>query len=117
VRVEGRDAPSGLARVRFGEAQLSVSTDSDPRTDGVYHVCVRPHDIRFANGSPSENRLSATVTTVQWQGDHHAITLHSHGTPLRIVVAPLREPPAPGAVMDVGFAPADAMLIAEELAS
>jgi 2-aminoethylphosphonate transport system ATP-binding protein len=117
VRVEGRDAPSGFARVRFGETELSVSTDSNPRSDGVYHVCVRPHDIRLANGSLSDNLLSATVTAVRWQGDHHAITLQSYGTPLRLVLAPLREPPTPGAVMNVGFAPADAMLIAEEKAS
>jgi len=49
---------------------------------------------------------------VQWQGDHNAITLDCVGTPLRLVSAPLREPPAHGAPLDLGFAPADGTLIA-----
>ena len=35
------------------------------------------------------------------------------GTPLRMVMKPLRDPPARGARLDVAFSPDDASLIAE----
>jgi hypothetical protein len=51
------------------------------------------------------------VTHVQWQGDHHALTLDCAGTALRLVSVPLRDPPAYGAPLGLGFAADAATLI------
>jgi 2-aminoethylphosphonate transport system ATP-binding protein len=112
VRIEG-PAEGGLVRVRFGDVELTVPAHPTLAPGADCLLCIRPHDLRLAEPHHG-NRLGAAVTHVQWQGDHHAITLDCAGTPLRLVSAPLREPPAHGAPLDLGFAQADATLIAHE---
>ena len=112
VRIEG-PAAAGLVRVRFGAVELTVPAHPTLGTGAECLLCIRPHDLRLAEPHHG-NRLKAAVTSVQWQGDHHAITLDCTGTPLRLVSAPLRNPPAHGAPLDLGFAHADATLIADE---
>ena len=60
------------------------------------------------------NRLRGKVTDVQWQGDHHAVTLDCAGTTVRVVTKPLRERLDRGASLDLTFDPDDATLIAAD---
>ena len=113
VRVGPNALGGGFAQVQFGESRLSVVADRDCPPGARCFVCVRPHDIRLTTATPNDNRLTGTVEAVQWQGDHHAITLRSQDAPIRVTSLPLREPPTPGSVLEICFAPADAMLIAE----
>jgi 2-aminoethylphosphonate transport system ATP-binding protein len=109
----GQLAANGHLDVSFAGTPLRVSSLGAARPNGHGSlVCVRPHALRLAEAGAS-NRLSGTVASVQWQGDHHAVTLDCQGTALRMVMAPLREPPARGARLDVAFSPDDATLIAE----
>jgi len=114
VRIEG-PAAAGMVRVRFCEAEWLVPAHPTLPHGTDCLVCIRPHDLRPAEPQHG-NRLSAAVTAVQWQGDHHAITLDCAGTALRLVSAPLREPPVPGMPLDLGFAAVDATLIAHDAA-
>jgi 2-aminoethylphosphonate transport system ATP-binding protein len=51
------------------------------------------------------------VTEVQWQGDHHVITLDCAGTEVRVVTKPLRDRLERGASLDLTFDPDDATLV------
>ncbi len=113
VRVEA-PAERGLVRVRFGEAALTVPAHPTLGSGADCLLCIRPHDLRLADHQVDGNRLSATVTSVQWQGDHHAITLDCAGTLLRLVSTPLREPPAAGEPLELAFDAVDATLIAAD---
>jgi 2-aminoethylphosphonate transport system ATP-binding protein len=118
VTVDRAAAANGHLHVRFAGTALRVTADAAPRDgNGGYGgtgslVCVRPHALHLANGD-ADNRLSGTVASVQWQGDHHAITLDCEGVALRLMLQPLRQPPERGARLDVAFSPDDASLIAE----
>ncbi|HEY6254186.1 MAG TPA: ABC transporter ATP-binding protein [Xanthobacteraceae bacterium] len=127
VRLESSPVANGHLDVSFAGTRLRISTDGastvgastvGASTDGAVRsgngslVCIRPHALHLAEGD-SGNRLSGTVASVQWQGDHHAITLDCHGIALRMVMKPLREPPERGARLDVAFSPDDATLIGE----
>jgi 2-aminoethylphosphonate transport system ATP-binding protein len=112
VEVEPSPAANGHLHVRFAGMPLRVSREGGARSGNGSLVCVRPHALHLAEAGAS-NRLSGTVASVQWQGDHHAVTLDCHGTALRMVMAPLREPPERGARLDVAFSPDDATLIVE----
>jgi 2-aminoethylphosphonate transport system ATP-binding protein len=111
VRVE-EPADRGLLRVRFGAATLTVPDHPGLGSGAECLLCIRPHDLRLTDRLRDGNRLSATVTSVQWHGDHHAITLDCAGTLLRLVSAPLHQPPELGAPLEVGFDVTDATLIA-----
>jgi 2-aminoethylphosphonate transport system ATP-binding protein len=111
VRVE-EPANRGLVRVRFGAALLTVPEHPTLRSGAECLLCIRPHDLRVADHLQGGNRLSATVASVQWHGDHHAITVDCGGTLLRLVSAPLHEPPESGAPLEVSFDVTDATLIA-----
>ena len=113
VRIEG-PAETGQVRVRFGGTELTVPAHPTLTSGADCLVCIRPHDLRLAEPHHGGNRLNAAVTAVQWQGDHHAITLDCAGTVLRLVTAPMREAPVHGAPLDLGFAAHDATLIAHE---
>jgi 2-aminoethylphosphonate transport system ATP-binding protein len=109
----GHSAANGHLHVSFAGTALRVSSQGAVRPNGHGSlVCVRPHALRLAEAGAS-NRLSGTVASVQWQGDHHAVTLDCQGTALRMVMPPLREPPVRGARLDIAFSPDDATLIAE----
>ena len=111
VRLEPSAAANGHLHVSFAGTSLHVSREGAANGDGSL-VCIRPHALHLAEAQ-SANRLSGTVASVQWQGDHHAITLDCHGVALRMVMKPLRAPPPRGAQLDVAFSPDDATLIAE----
>jgi 2-aminoethylphosphonate transport system ATP-binding protein len=111
VRVEGFDGNTGLMRVRFADMPLQVGHHPEAKIGTDQLVCIRPHAVRLANGNDGCNQMRATVTDVQWQGDHHAITLDCAGTTLRLVTKPLRECLDRGANVDVIFDPDDATLI------
>jgi 2-aminoethylphosphonate transport system ATP-binding protein len=112
VRVESHDRNSGLLSVRFAGTLLQVSYDPEASIGGEHLVCIRPHALRFADGQTGGNRIRATVEEVQWQGDHHAITLDCAGTMLRLVTKPLRGRLERGSSVDLTFDPDDATLIA-----
>jgi 2-aminoethylphosphonate transport system ATP-binding protein len=114
VRVEASGSGTGLMRVRFAGTTLQVGHHPEAQIGRDYLVCIRPHALRLADGSDSDNRMRATVTDVQWQGDHHAITLDCAGTSLRLVTKPLRERLERGANVDIAFDPDDATLIGSE---
>jgi 2-aminoethylphosphonate transport system ATP-binding protein len=112
VSVDAASAANGHLHVRFSGTPLRVSADAAPESRNGSLVCIRPHALHLA-AQDADNRLSGTVESVQWQGDHHAITLDCQGVPVRLVMKPLREPPARGVRLDVAFSPDDASLIAE----
>jgi 2-aminoethylphosphonate transport system ATP-binding protein len=119
VSIDRAAAANGHLHVSFAGTPLLVSAEPavQSRSNGSKGskdslLCVRPHALRLAE-EDADNRLSGTVATVQWQGDHHAITLECQGVPLRLMLKPLREPPERGARLEVAFSPDDASLIAE----
>ena len=114
VRLEASDSGAGLLRVNFGGTTLHVSHHPEAQIGADYLVCVRPHALRLAGGSDRANRMQAKVADLQWQGDHHAITLDCAGTTLRLVTKPLRERIERGANVDIAFDPDDATLIGNE---
>jgi 2-aminoethylphosphonate transport system ATP-binding protein len=113
VRVDALDRTTGLLRVQFGgTTTLHVSNDQNAKAGAEHLVCIRPHALQFAGPETSGNRLRCVVEEVQWQGDHHVITLDCGATPLRIVTKPLRERLERGVNIDLTFNPDDATLIA-----
>jgi 2-aminoethylphosphonate transport system ATP-binding protein len=112
VEVEAGAVANGHLHVRFAGTPLTVTNNGTGRDGTQKLVCIRPHALRPAENGAS-NRLNATVASVQWQGDHHAVTLDCHGTALRMVMQPLRDAPVRGTQLDVAFSPDDATLIAE----
>jgi 2-aminoethylphosphonate transport system ATP-binding protein len=112
VEIEAGVAANGHLNVRFAGTALVVTNSANGRDGKPKLVCIRPHALRVAENGTG-NRLAATVANVLWQGDHHAVTLDCHGTALRMVMPPLRDPPARGTQLDVAFSPDDATLIAE----
>jgi 2-aminoethylphosphonate transport system ATP-binding protein len=113
VRVEAIDVGCGLMRVRFADTTLQISHHPHTRIGAEQLVCIRPHALRLSNGDQGGNRIRATVMDVQWQGDHHAITLDCAGTPLRLVTKPLRDRLDPGTDVALTFDPDDATLIVD----
>jgi 2-aminoethylphosphonate transport system ATP-binding protein len=112
VRIEALDAVTGLFRVNFAGTALSVRQDPNARPGTDHLVCVRPHALSVAEAGTAGNRLRGVVSDVQWQGDHHAITLDCDGTLVRVVTKPLRERLERGANLDLTFDPDEATLIA-----
>jgi 2-aminoethylphosphonate transport system ATP-binding protein len=113
VQIDSRSAANGHLHVSFAGTPLRIAADAPARSGNGSLVCIRPHALHLADMG-ADNRLSGTVASVQWQGDHHAITLDCHGTPVRLVLKPLNEPPERGATLAVAFSPDDASLIVEE---
>ncbi len=110
IETQGTDA----ARGRFAGQWLAAGNHHGlpPGTDCL--ICVRPHDFRPGAGDEGMNRLSGTVASVQWQGDVHNITFETGGCLLRMSLPPLRDPPLPGAALEVHFNPAEVTLVPED---
>jgi 2-aminoethylphosphonate transport system ATP-binding protein len=111
--VSVQDVANGRASVLFAGATLQVSSDPDISAGRESYVCVRPHALHLVENSNHGNRFSGTVQSVQWHGDHHAITVDCYGTVLRMVTKPLRQGPEPGTKLDLTFDPDDATLISD----
>ena len=114
VVVDHAGVAPGLAQVRFGDILLQAMRPCADVT-GQALLCIRPHDISFAplQMQPA-NTVNGTVIDVQWQGDLHSIEIESFGQRFRLVCTPLRDPPLPGAEVQVHFAAEDATLIPHE---
>jgi 2-aminoethylphosphonate transport system ATP-binding protein len=107
-------AGEGRVSVRFGEAVLQARNHHKLAKGSECLLCVRPHDFKLDGGRPGANRLSGVVRSVQWQGDVHNIVLETGGECVRLSSAPMREPPVPGARLDVHFDPADVTVVPED---
>lgn len=104
------------ARVRFGETVLAARNHHRLPKGSDCLLCMRPHDLRLRRGRTELNTLTGTVRGIQWQGDVHNIELEVGGQALRVSSAPMRQPPVPGASLDVHFDPADVTLVPEDRA-
>jgi len=118
VRVVGNEQGTPFVRVGFGEKTLLAAASPHIGTGAGALLCVRPHDLVLRQDDTRTNVLNGTVQTVQWQGDLHALSIELPGnsSAVRVVSAPLREPPAPGTPVALYFAAEDATLIADEAA-
>ncbi len=114
VRLDVADAGDGFARVRLNDTELLAKAHPDLGAGAECLVCVRPHAVGLQPAGRPGNHLAGTVRAVQWQGDLHNITFESHGVTARMICTPLREPPQPGAALDLYFAAEDATLIPED---
>ena len=109
VQVEGRALHGGV-QVRLG-AHSFLARAPGEAIAGTALLCVRPHALRLAPSPDAVNSLPATVQSLQWQGDLHAIELEAAGNPVRLVCLPLRTPPAPGTTVTLHFSAEEAVLI------
>ncbi|GAB0119927.1 ABC transporter ATP-binding protein [Acidisoma sp. 7E03] len=78
---------------------------------GAALLCLRPHHLRLAPEAGCTQRLAATVTGVQWQGDALHVTLDAEGETLRLTCPPLGRPPGFGDRLDLFFDPAEVTLV------
>ena len=113
VAVEGGSIDGRSATVRFAGTALQARRGEATPTAGNMLLCVRPHSLALAAADGLTNRLAATVTTVRWHGDQHALTLDAAGTELRLTASPMRRPPERGEAVEVFFSPEDAILISD----
>ncbi|MFA3872250.1 ABC transporter ATP-binding protein [Streptomyces sp. MMCC 100] len=93
----------------LGETELKVDTGSAvPGASAT--LCVRPHLVGIDDG-PGPNRLTGTVTEIQWRGATHRLHVDVAGHRVMADVRELREPPAHGDEVTLHFAPDDAVLL------
>ena len=111
VTVEQAAQADGMAVVRFGEARLQAQAHERVKAGDDCLLCIRPHELSLARPDEAHNRLTAAVQSVVWQGDLHSIALEIQNCGLRLVCAPLREPPRPGETLELHFAARDSILI------
>ncbi len=106
-------AGGGMARVRFNESTLQARNHHQLPEGGDGLLCVRPHDLHLAPASAMDNMLTATVRSVQWQGDMQNVELDVAGNVVRVACTPMDAPPRPGAALNVHFDAARATLVPE----
>ncbi|WP_037853226.1 ABC transporter ATP-binding protein [Streptomyces sp. NRRL S-340] len=97
--------PRGAA---LGDAELTLDTaGAAAGTRGT--LCVRPHLVGLGDGP---NRLTGTVSEVQWRGSTHRLYVDVAGHHVMADVPELRRPPAHGDTVSLHFAAEDAVLLA-----
>ncbi|MGO4728484.1 MULTISPECIES: ABC transporter ATP-binding protein [unclassified Inquilinus] len=114
VVIEDAGYASPLAQVRIGGLVLSATPNRSLDKGAQALLCVRPHALSLSPRPDHDNVLPSTVRELLWQGDQHVVTVEVAGTVLRVVSAPLRQPPAIGSTLDLHFAAADASLLPDE---
>ncbi|MFF1486564.1 ABC transporter ATP-binding protein [Streptomyces sp. NPDC058319] len=97
--------PGGAA---LGAAELTVDT-AGAASGARATLCVRPHLVGLGDGP---NRLTGTVSEIQWRGSTHRLYVDVDGHPVMADLPELREPPAHGAEVSLHFAAEDAVLLA-----
>src|SRR6185312_9380329 len=105
----------GMARVRFRDGAFVARNHHALPDGGECLLCVRPHDLCLAPPDGASNALTATVKSVQWQGDMQSVELDVEGHLLRVSCAPMHAPPAPGAPLTVHFSAMQATLVPETM--
>ena len=113
VKVDGFEHGTDLMRSHFGGQTLLSRPSPAVTAGGTALLCVRPHALSIAAADAS-NAFPATVTSVLWQGEAHHLALDAQGTIVRFAVPPTDDPPRPGAVVSLRFAPEEATLIPED---
>jgi 2-aminoethylphosphonate transport system ATP-binding protein len=114
VTIEDAGYANPMAQVRIGGLVLSATPNRSLDKGTQALLCVRPHALSLSPRPDHDNVVPATVREVLWQGDQHVLTVEVAGTVLRVVSAPLRQPPAIGGTLDLHFAAADASLVPED---
>ncbi|MFI2758185.1 ABC transporter ATP-binding protein [Streptomyces echinatus] len=97
----------GSGGVDFAGAGLKVGT-GDAVAGARATLCVRPHLVGLGEGP---NRLTGTVTEIQWRGATHRLYVEVDGHTLMADVRELRDPPRHGDRVHVHFAAEDAVLL------
>ncbi|MDT0475925.1 ABC transporter ATP-binding protein [Streptomyces sp. DSM 41014] len=97
----------GAGNVVFAGTELTVATGA-AAPGARATLCVRPHLIGLGDGP---NRLTGTVTEIQWRGATHRLLLDIGGNELTVDVPESRRTPANGAEVTVHFAAEDAVLL------
>lgn len=103
----------GSGAVFFAGVALSAH-DPHSLARGKALLCIRPHHLRLTPGPGLSNRLVATVTATQWQGDALHITLDVEGETLRLTCPPMPDHPGYGARLDLFFDPSEVTLVPED---
>ncbi len=70
--------------------------------------------MRVAASAVEANTLAGMVSSVQWQGDVHSITVQTGGESLRMSAPPMADPPDIGDAILVRLDPAHVTLLPEE---
>ncbi|MFJ9156025.1 ABC transporter ATP-binding protein [Streptomyces griseoviridis] len=97
----------GAGNVVFAGTELTVATGA-AAPGARATLCVRPHLIGLGDGP---NRLTGTVTEIQWRGATHRLLLDIGGHELTVDVPESRRTPANGTEITVHFAAEDAVLL------
>jgi 2-aminoethylphosphonate transport system ATP-binding protein len=105
----------GMASVRFQGVPMLARNHHGVAAGSECLLCVRPHDLKLEKTPRTTNSLSGRVTSVQWQGDVHNITLDIAGEEVRVSCPPVKEPPEPGTVIELHFDPSEVTLVPEDL--
>ncbi|MEU7412676.1 ABC transporter ATP-binding protein [Streptomyces sp. NPDC042638] len=97
----------GSGGVGFAATELKVDT-GEAAAGARATLCVRPHLVGLGEGP---NRLTGTVTEIQWRGATHRLYVEVGGHPVMADVRELKDPPAHGATVSLHFAAEDAVLL------
>ncbi|WP_432171652.1 ABC transporter ATP-binding protein [Streptomyces sp. 1222.5] len=93
--------------VAFAGVELKVDTaDAVPGARAT--LCVRPHLVGLGEGP---NRVTGTVTEIQWRGATHRLYVEVGGHTVMADVRELKDPPRHGDSVHLHFAPEDAVLL------
>ncbi|MFH9660733.1 ABC transporter ATP-binding protein [Streptomyces sp. NPDC017248] len=93
--------------VDFAGTGLEADT-GDAAAGARATLCVRPHLVGLGEGP---NRISGTVTDIQWRGATHRLYVRVAGHSVMADVRELKDPPAHGDPVTLHFAPEDAVLL------
>ncbi|MER6069441.1 ABC transporter ATP-binding protein [Streptomyces sp. NPDC001817] len=97
----------GAGGVDFAGTGLKVDT-GEAAAGARATLCVRPHLIGLGEGP---NRLTGTVSEVQWRGATHRLYVEVDGHAVTADVRELKDPPRRGDRVSLHFAAEDAVLL------
>ena len=97
----------GARGVFFAGRELKVDT-GDVLTGARATLCVRPHLVGLGEGT---NRLTGTVTEIQWRGATHRLHVEVDGHTVMADLRELKNPPGLGDSVMLHFASDDAVLL------
>ena len=104
-------AEGELGRLQTPLGEFSALLPPDRPAAGSEVLClVRPESLRTAAGE--ENRFRAVVKSASYLGEVEQLVLEAAGLELRLMIPnPRQEAVPPGTLIDVSFAPEDAVIL------